>query len=178
MSTRESSNAGDRLTALLSAIFAVLAALGTLFAHHRSIAALALKNDAILTTAKSSDLYSAYQTKRVRVALYSTLLSADVIAKPSARAQADGELKSDRSASLATLEQARALEARAASEQQRAERLLGSYETLELATTLFEIAIVFSSIAALSSQRVMLWSGVAISAIGMVLGLIGFLQAH
>lgn len=39
---------GNRLVSLAAAIVAVLAALGTLFSHHRSIAALAAKNEAIL----------------------------------------------------------------------------------------------------------------------------------
>ena len=43
------SRGGSKLVSLAAAIIAVLAALGTLFSHHRSISALTAKNEAILT---------------------------------------------------------------------------------------------------------------------------------
>jgi hypothetical protein len=48
----------DRLIPLVTAVIAVLAALGTLFAHHRSIEALVVKNDSIVATAKATDQYN------------------------------------------------------------------------------------------------------------------------
>ena len=46
---------GPRFIPLISAIIAVLAAIGTLASHHRSIEATMMKNEAILTTAKASN---------------------------------------------------------------------------------------------------------------------------
>ena len=51
---RESSDRGNRLRSAAIAVIAVLAALGTLFAHHRSIEALTSKNQAILLQARAS----------------------------------------------------------------------------------------------------------------------------
>ncbi len=159
------SHGGDRMTALASAIIAVLAALATLFAHHRSISALSLKNDAVLTTAKASDLYASYQTKRLRISFY------DALGKPDA-------IATDQSASISTLAEARKLQDQSASQEEQSEKLLQSYETFEIAATLFEIAIVFASISALTASRPMLWFGLAISAAGIIMGAIGFLQPH
>ena len=156
---------GDRLTAVASAIIAVLAALATLFANHRSISALSIKNDAILSTAKASDLFANYETKRVRVAIY------EALNKPS-------DSKADRASSIAVLGEAKKLQDRSVMEQERSESLLHSYETFEIAATLFEISIVFASIAALTSSRILLAAGLSVSGVGVVLIVLGFLQPH
>ena len=165
---------GHRLIPLVAAIIAVLAALGTLASHHRSIEAITMKNDAILTTAKASDQYTAYQTKRVRVALYSTLLAGDVIAQPKARAQAQTSLDHEQASSLAVLHDAQRLEARATEEQEQSESMMNSFVTLEVGTTLFEIAIVLSSISALTDSRALVWTAVGISVLGVILLIAGY----
>ena len=80
--------------------------------------------------------------------------------------------------SLAVYTQAKHFEEQADREQDHAEALLSSFETLEIATTLFEISIAFASIAALTDARIPLWFGVGLTAIGVVLGIIGYFQAH
>jgi hypothetical protein len=166
----------DKLVPLAAAIIAVLAALGTLFAHHRSIQALSEKNEAIILTARSADRYQYYQSQRTRVTLYNALISSglvkDVQREQALRKVADHEDE----ASLATLVEAHQLEAQSITRQEHAERLLGSFETLEIATTLFEIAIVFTSISALTDTRILLWAGITMSAIGIALGIVGYLQ--
>ena len=164
----------DPLIPMVAASIAVLAALGTLASHHRSIEAITMKNHAILTTVKASDQYTAYQTKRIRVALYSTLLSGDVISRPKARSTAQKSLDHEQASSLAVLQDAKKLENQAAREQDQSESLMSSFVTLEIATTLFEIAIVLSSISALTESRVLLWVAIGISAIGVVLLPIGY----
>ncbi|HET9028783.1 MAG TPA: DUF4337 family protein [Candidatus Aquilonibacter sp.] len=164
----------DPLVAIVSAIIAVLAALGTLASHHRSIEALATKNQAILTTAKASDQFTSYQTKRVRVAVYSTLLAGDVITNPKARSDAKTALDHEQASSLAVLGEAKRLETRAEKEQETSERMMSSYVTLEIGTTLFEIAIVLTSISALTETRILLWFALGMAVIGIVLLPIGY----
>ena len=168
----------DRPLPLISAIIAVLAALGTLFSHHRSISALALKNDAILTTAKAYDEYTTFETKHVRAAMYQTLLAGDVISNPAARNAAQAALNHEQASSLAVLTDAKTLEQQAASEQKRSDGLLRSYETLEIATTLFEVAIVLTSISALTGSRPLLWTSVGASAIGIAMMVFGLYQGR
>ena len=155
----------ERLVPFFTAVVAVFAALGTLYSHHRSIQALALRNDAIVLTEKASDQYQYYQTKQLRATLYQALKM------PKA---ASAEQRS----SLPVYSEAKRFEEQAGHEQDRAEALLASFETLEIATTLFEISIAFASIAALTAARLPLWFGIGLTAIGLVTGIIGYIQAH
>ena len=168
----------DRLISVIAATIAVLAALGTLTSHHRSIEAINIKNEAILATAKANDENTVYQGKRVRVAFYQTLLAGDVIHDPKARARTQQAMDHEQASSVATLEQAQRLESEAEVEQQRSEELMNSFGTLAIVTTLFEIAIVLSSISALTRSRALLWCAIGLSALGLVLFPVGYFQGH
>ncbi len=168
----------DRLVPVFSAIIAVLAALGTLFSHHRSIQALAQWNQEVLTTAKATDQFQYYQTQQIKITMYQGLISEKT---PSQAAQVKAlreSLDKEQRATLGVYQHAKDLEKQAEREDDRAAGLLRSFETLEIATTLFEISIVFASIAALTGARPMLWIGATLSLIGVVTGLYGYFQAH
>ena len=154
----------ERLVPFFTAVVAVLAALGTLYSHHRSIQALALRNDAVLLTAKASDQYQYYQSQQLKVTLYQALKMPKEAAK-------------EQQASLPVYTEAKGFEERADHEQDRAELLLNSFETLEISTTLFEISIAFASIAALTYARIPLWLAAGLTAVGLVVGIIGDFQA-
>jgi hypothetical protein len=74
--------------------------------------------------------------------------------------------------------EAKRFEEEADQKQDRAEALLRSFETLEIATTLFEISIAFASISALMGARLPIWLCIALCATGLVTGIIGYVQAH
>ncbi len=169
---------GNRLVSLAAAIIAVLAALGTLFSHHRSISALSVKNQAILTQARASDAYNAYEAKQTRYNIYSALLASDLVRSAENRARLESVAQSEQTSSPAVLEKAQALEERAASDEDHAQTILKSYETLQIATTMFEIAIVLVSISAFAGARLFLPLGCGLSAVGLVFFFIGLLQAH
>ena len=57
-------------------------------------------------------------------------------------------------------------------------QILRSYETLQFATTVFEISIVLVSISALAGTRLFLPFGCGVSVIGLALFIVGLLQAH
>jgi len=155
----------QRLIPFFTAIVAVLAALGTLYSHHRSIQALALRNDAIVLTEKASDQYQYYQSKQLRVTLYQAL-------------KMPKEASVEQRSSLPVYAEAKRFEEEADQKQDRAEALLRSFETLEIATTLFEISIAFASISALMGARLPIWLCIALCATGLVTGIIGYVQAH
>ena len=155
----------ERIVPFFTAVVAVLAALGTLYSHHRSIQALALRNDAVLLTAKASDQYNYYQGQQLKVTLYQAL-------------KLPKEAEHEQTASIPIYLNAKGIEKKAEFEQDRAESLLSSFETLEIATTLFEISIAFASIAALTYARIPLWLGAGLTAVGLVVGVIGYFQAH
>jgi hypothetical protein len=169
---------GNRLVSLAAAIIAVLAALGTLFAHHRSIAALSVKNQAILTQARATDTYNAYEAKQIRYNIYQAWLSSDLVRNAASRAHLESVAEDERASSPAVLGKAKSLEEQAARDDERSETILKSYETLQFATTMFEISIVLVSISALAGARLFLPLGCGISVVGLVLFILGLLQSR
>lgn len=167
----------NRLVAVATAIIAVLAALGTLFAHHRSISALSSKNQAILTQARATDSYNAYEARQIRTNIYRALLATDLVHDAQTKARLETAADSENTSTPQLLERARALEKQAEDDDHRAERILRSYETLQFATTAFEISIVLVSIAAIAGTRIFLGVGCGLTTLGLVLFLIG-LFAH
>jgi hypothetical protein len=173
MTTDLDSRNGNRLVSLATAIIAVLAALGTLFAHHRSISALSAKNEAILKQARATDTYNAYEAKQIRYNIYRALLASDLIRNPENRTRVEAIAENERTSSPAVLTKARVLEEQAAHEEERSEEILKSYELLQFATTMFEISIVFVSISVLARARLFLPAGCALSGLGLVFFVIG-----
>lgn len=169
---------GSKAVALATAIIAVLAALGTLFSHHRSISAITAMNHAILYQTRASDKFSTYEAVRVRANLMRALVEADVpkteVAKDLLKKAAD---KNEASAG-SILEAAQDLEDKSRGEDERSETILHSYETLELATTFAEVAIVLVSIAALANTRVFLGVGITVASVGLVLLIYGLFQGR
>ncbi len=163
---------------LSTAIFAVLAALSTLFAHNRSISALSVKNEAILAQSKASDRYAYYQARRVTYHLYAALLQTDLIARPKVRDALQQAANREQTSSLSVLADAKSFEAKAAADEDHAEAILRGFETLELASTLFEIAIVLGSISALSDNRAVLAFGGALATLGCGFLVFGLMQAR
>jgi hypothetical protein len=168
----------SKLVPLAAAIIAVLAALGTLFTHHASIATLAAKNEAILTQARASDRYNSYESKRVRYYVYTAMVTAGVSRTPAGNDLLNKLAEKERESSLQVLAQAERLEAQVRDDEERAEAYLKSYETLQVGTTLFDISIVLVSISALASQRILLIFGCTVTAVGLVFAVIGLLQSN
>ncbi len=143
----------------------MLAALGTLYSHHRSIQALDARNQAVLLTARATDQYNHYETAQLRETIY--LL-----------AKMPTNLAEEERASKATHDKATSYETQATKLEYRATALLTSFETLEVATTLFEISIAFASISALTGTRSTLVVAVCLCVAGAIIGIIGYFQAH
>lgn len=178
MSRRFESNVGSRLVSLAAAIIAVLAALGTLYAHHRSISALSSKNQAILTQARATDTFNAYEAKQTRFNIYRALLASDLVRKAETRARLESVADSESVSAPPVLQRARDLEKRALHEDERSDQIMKSYETLQFATTAFEISIVLVSISALAGARLLLPLGCVLSAFGLVLFVTGLVQGR
>lgn len=159
------SNGSDRATASFTAIAAVLAAVGTLFATHRSVNALAAQTQSVRFSQQASDQYTYYQSERVRAAIYRA-------AKQTAFAQ------NEERNSIAVYVEAKKLELQAQQSEDRADRMLQSFEQLEIATTFFEIAIAFASIGVLTHVRAPLWASGILTIVGVVLGVAGYLSSH
>jgi hypothetical protein len=175
----ESASRGNRIVPVFAAVFAVLAALGTLASHHRSIIALNVKNEAILTQARATDRFNAYESKSIRYNIFQALLAAGLPAQPDQRTKLQKTADDLYKTSLETQTQASILERQSADLEDEAERALKSYETLEIGTTFCEVSIVIVSISALSDRsKIFVIASSLLSGIGIVFLVVGFFQGH
>ncbi len=168
---------GERVVPVAAAVIAVLAALATLFAHHSSILALALKNEAVLLQTKSVDQYNYYESKRVRADLMQALIDADLVPKNSpGRAKMEQRIAGETSDADSVLNKAKVLESQASDSIQRSERFVGSYENYQVAATLFEVSIILVSITALSRTKAFLYVAAGATLVGLGFLTVGFLH--
>ncbi|MBV8375218.1 MAG: DUF4337 family protein [Candidatus Eremiobacteraeota bacterium] len=175
---QDTAERGRRLVSLAAAIIAVLAALGTLFTHHQSILGLTAKNQAILLQARASDTYAKYEAKRVRAQIIDGLLDAGMYRDAAARARMESLAAKERSDSARDFDAAQGFESESKLFENGSERLLQSYETLQVATVFFDVAIVLVSISAVVRTPVLLATGCGLSAVGIGLMVLGFVQGH
>lgn len=167
-----------RFISVAMAIVAVLAALSTLFTHHRSILALAAKNKAILAQSRATDYYTSYESKQVRYDFYSALVASDLVRKPDVRAHLSSTAKKQATEADDDLNKAHALEAEADRDDERSETILKSYEILQFGTTMFEVSIILLSISALARARAFVVLGCGLSTLGLAFFVFGLLQAR
>ncbi|HEY1977944.1 MAG TPA: DUF4337 family protein [Candidatus Baltobacteraceae bacterium] len=175
---RENIERGNRGAALAAAIIAVLAALGTLFSHHRSISALTAKSQAILLQARAVDRRNAAEAKNIRSELYAALLKADIAQTAQSRQGLASVADREKDAAASANKEADTFENESLEYDSSSDAAMKSYETLEWATAIFEMAIVLVSISTLSVNRTLLVAGCGLSAFGLVLMIVGLLQGH
>lgn len=175
---RENIERGNRGAALAAAIIAVLAALGTLFSHHRSISALTAKSQAILLQARSVDRRNSAEAKQIRSEIYAAMLKAGVAQTPQSRQALVSVADREKDAAAAASKEAATFENESLEYDSHSDVSMKSYETLEWATAIFEMAIVLVSISTLSVNRTLLIVGCGLSAFGLVLMIAGLLQGH
>ena len=168
----------SRVNSLSAAVVAVLAAMGTLFAHHRSVAALSEENRAIIAQGRAVDSYNAYEAKEIRYTIYQALIAGGVVRDAGALRHIKSVAADERRSSPAMLAESEALDAQAKDSEARSRTIMRSYETLQVATTFFEVAIVLVSIATLSEVQYFLPAGVVLSGIGLIFLVAGILQGH
>lgn len=169
---------GDRAAALAAAIIAVLAAFGTLFSHHRSISALNAKSQAILLQARAAERRNAAEAKVIRSELYAALLKAGIAQTDESRRALATVVDHERDAAVSATKEADTFENESLEYDSSSDSAMKSYETLEWATALFQMAIVLVSISTLSRNRMLLIGGAVLSAFGLVLMVVGLLQGH
>ena len=162
---------GEKVVPVAAAIFAVLAALATLFANHSSVSSLSQKNEAGLYQSKAADQYGYYEATRIREQMDRALLDSNVVAAD-ARPALTARMNKEAARASPILQHAQSLEQESANYQLRSEKYLGSYESYEVAATLFEVSVVLVSITALMRTRILLFAGLGATLVGL-----GFLFA-
>jgi hypothetical protein len=166
---------GPRWVPVAAAALAVLAALGGFLSNLRSTGALIAKNDSIVATTRASDTYNEYQASRLKFYVSQSQIDAGV--GPGGNiARLKDNVKRQAAKAPALLAKAREFEHEAERDNVRSEHLLAQHETIEVATTLFEVSIVLVSITALVGSRLLpIVAGVA-SALGIAIFSYGLLR--
>lgn len=161
---------GARWVPIAAAILAVLAAIANLVGSQRSTSAIVSKNEAILFTARASDTYNEYEARSIKQHIYEAALATGSAREP---AKLAAVAKHERTAKVPVLEKARGFEEEAKLANERSERSLKSFETIEVGVTFLEVAIVLVSISALASTPFLTIVAVLASAVGIVIFLMG-----
>jgi hypothetical protein len=172
---RHEHHGGPRWVPIAAAILAVLAAVSSYFGNLRSTQALVEKNDSIVSTTKASDTWSQYQAERVKYYIATTAIDQGVNAGGNAAALAD-LAKKETAKAPPLMEKAKAFEEAAERHNKRSERLLKQHETIEVGTTLFEVAIVLVSITALVGSRLLPISAGVAAVLGIGFFLFGLVK--
>ena len=167
-----SAHEGPRWVPIVAAALAVLAAFSGYLANVRATAAIIAKNDAIVATTHASDTYAEYQAGRLKFYVAQSALDAGVNAGgDAAKLRANATRENAKGPPL--LEKAHRFEEDATRMNERSERLLAQHETIEIATTLFEVSIVLVSITALVGSRLLPVSAAIASFAGVAIFLYG-----
>lgn len=168
---RRERSGGPRWTPIAAAVVAVLAALTNLQAMQRSTQSLMQKNDAIVALTRASDTYNYYQAKATKEDIYKAAILAGKPPDPELRRIADKEDREKRP----VLEKAREFDRQAAEANERSEHFLRSQETLEIAVTMLQVAIVVLSISTLASAVFLTVVAAAATVLGVGFALVGLL---
>lgn len=150
----EHAHGGPRWVPIAAAVLAVLAAIASYFGNLRSTQALFAKNEAIVATTHASDTFAQYQAGRIKYYVAQTALDQGVGPGGSAKKLA-ATVAAEKGKGPPLLEKAKKFDEEAAHQNERSEHLLGEHETIEVAATLFEVAIVLVSITALVGSRLL-----------------------
>jgi hypothetical protein len=156
-----------------AAVLALLAASTGLLANLRVTQSSATKSDAIILMERAADTYSEYNSRSIREHIYEAALEGTSDAKHAARLRSVAD--HERTAKAPLLKEARTLDTQSREATERAEHILVSHEILEIATTMFEIAIVLTSVTALVGTRLLPMSAAFATLLGVIIGLRGLL---
>ncbi len=144
--------------AVTAAILAMFASVAALEAEHAASQSLLRKNDAVLWQSRAADEWAYRQAKAIKLHLDEAL----------SRASA-GDLEQRRAEIRASEERARADEAASEAATREATALFEQHHRFALATSLFQIAIVLATVAAVVEQPLLWGGGIAVGAVGVLL---------
>jgi Domain of unknown function (DUF4337) len=168
---------GGKFVPLTTAIIAVFAALATLFSNHSSVLGLQARTQAGITQTKASDQYNYYESKRIKAEMNQALMQSGLVKDQAALKVLRQRTAQVNNEAAAILKKAQAEEAQSEDELLQAERKMASYESHEVAATLFEVSIVLVSITALMSRfRALLYVALGFTFLGIAFFVNGLLR--
>ena len=169
-------NGGDAFTSRLAVLTAILSTIGALFGYmggHSQNSALIYKNEAAIQKTSAANQWNYYQAKSNKqnlAELSITLTSGETQEK---YRQEVARYKDEKAEIKVEAEK---LEAQAKAADAKSELEMHVHERWALATTLLQIAIAMSAITLLTRKRWLLGGVYGASAIGLGIGVMGYLH--
>ncbi|MFZ2854012.1 MAG: DUF4337 domain-containing protein [Rhodocyclaceae bacterium] len=167
---------GDGFTSRLAVLTAVLSTVGAIFGYmggHSQNAALLYKNEAAIQKTSASNQWNYYQAKSNKQNLAELSVALTSGETQEKFKQSIERYKKEKEEIKADAER---LEAVAKGADHQSELEMHVHERWALATTLLQIAIALSAITLLTRKRWMLVGVYASTAIGLVVGVMGYLH--
>ncbi|MBV9103946.1 MAG: DUF4337 family protein [Candidatus Eremiobacteraeota bacterium] len=164
-------HAVPRWIPVAAAVLALLAASSGLVANMRVTQSSAKKSDAIILITRAADIYQEYNSRSIRQHIYEAAEEVTTDRKHASHLRTVAEHEKREKGPL--LVEARTLDRESREATESAEHILISHEILEVATTLFEIAIVLVSVTALVGTRVLPGAAAAATILGLAIALRG-----
>lgn len=167
---------GDSFTSRIAVTTAILSTVGAIFGYmggHTQNAALLYKNEAAIQKTSASNQWNYYQAKSNKqnlAELSITLTSGEVQERYKKEVERYKEEKKEIKA------EADKLEVTAKEFDKKSEQEMHVHERWALATTLLQIAIALSAIALLTKKRWLLGAVYGASALGVAVGIMGYLH--
>ncbi|MDQ6845589.1 MAG: DUF4337 domain-containing protein [Bacteroidota bacterium] len=148
--SRQEENRWTLLVAISTAIMAVLAALGSLFAGHHS-------NEAMILQIKASDQWAFYQAKSIKAEVRLRLPQITDVTKPKEVINNEEE----------------AIKTNAEKDEKLSEEHLQKHSTLARCVTLLQVAIAISAISIITRKKFLWFISIAFAAIGLYFFVMG-----
>ena len=174
---KDAENDWARFIAVVTALLAVVAAIGALRSGVLVNGALIAKNDEISHRTRATDQWNFYQAKSIKGVVYAV---AESQAPPgsalAARSRAEvGRYKREQEEIRAKAED---LEKRAEADDRQADRDMGHHHMFAFSVSLCQIAIAISAVAALTRRRRVWFFGLVTGAAGLLALVGGLLGLH
>jgi len=167
---------GDGFTSKLAVLTAVLSTVGAIFGYlggHSQNAALLFKNEASIQKTAASNQWNYYQAKSNKQNLAELSV---VLTQGEAQQKFRQEVERYQAEKKDIKAEAEKLEAAATKANEKSEIEMHVHERWAMATTLLQIAIALSAITLLTRKRWMLGGVYGATAMGLVIGAMGYLH--
>lgn len=167
---------GDHFTSRVAVLTAVLSTVGAIFGYlggHSQNAALLYKNEAAIQKTSASNQWNYYQAKSNKQNLAELSI---VLTTGEARGKYEQEVERYKKEKQEIKVEAEKLEAVAKDADKQSDREMHVHERWALATTLIQIAIAMAAITLLTRKRWMLFGVYFATALGLVVGAMGYLH--
>jgi hypothetical protein len=132
------------------------------------------KNEALLAQSRASDQWAYYQAKSVKATVYATQAAASKVANPELAEKDQAEADRYNNEEQEIRKTATDLEDEVKKHAELSDNSMEHHHRFAYSVTMFQISIALAAVAALSKQKTIWFSGLAIGALGLIYFVDGF----